>query len=64
MSEMPAGSRRFAGKAAIPGISNVILPRCLREPEEPGLIRCQVIPASPVHAEYHSGSLAATGMVR
>ena len=50
---MITGSRRFADiKAAIPGISDVMLTRRLRELEDAGLIQRQVIPASPVHVEY------------
>ena len=50
---MFTGSRRFADiKAAIPGISDVMLTRRLRELEEAGLVRRHVIPASPVHVEY------------
>jgi len=48
------GSHRFADiRAAIPGVSDVMLTRRLRELEDAGLIRRQVIPASPVHVEYH-----------
>jgi DNA-binding HxlR family transcriptional regulator len=47
------GSRRFADiRAAIPGVSDVMLTRRLRELEDAGLIRRQVIAASPVHVEY------------
>jgi DNA-binding HxlR family transcriptional regulator len=48
------GSHRFADiRAAIPGVSDVMLTRRLRELEEAGLIQRQVIPVSPVHVEYH-----------
>jgi DNA-binding HxlR family transcriptional regulator len=48
------GSHRFADiRAAIPGVSDVMLTRRLRELEDAGLIQRQVIPASPVHVEYH-----------
>jgi DNA-binding HxlR family transcriptional regulator len=51
---MFTGSHRFADiRAAIPGVSDVMLTRRLRELEEAGLIQRQVIPASPVHVEYH-----------
>ena len=51
---MVTGSRRFADiKAAVPGISDVMLTRRLRELEDAGLVQRQVIPASPVHVEYH-----------
>jgi DNA-binding HxlR family transcriptional regulator len=51
---MFTGSCRFADiRAAIPGISDVMLTRRLRELEDAGLIQRQVIPASPVHVEYH-----------
>lgn len=47
------GSRRFADiRAAIPGVSDVMLTRRLRELEDAGLIRRQVIATSPVHVEY------------
>jgi DNA-binding HxlR family transcriptional regulator len=48
------GSHRFADiRAAIPGVSDVMLTRRLRDLEEAGLIERQVIPDSPVHVEYH-----------
>jgi DNA-binding HxlR family transcriptional regulator len=48
------GSHRFADiRAAIPGVSDVMLTRRLRDLEDAGLIERQVIPASPVHVEYH-----------
>ncbi|MCW2936596.1 MAG: transcriptional regulator [Actinomycetia bacterium] len=48
------GSHRFADiRAAIPGVSDVMLTRRLRDLEDAGLIQRQVIPASPVHVEYH-----------
>jgi len=48
------GSHRFADiRAAIPGVSDVMLTRRLRDLEEAGLIEREVIPASPVHVEYH-----------
>ena len=48
------GSHRYADiRAAIPGVSDVMLTRRLRELEDAGLIQRQVIPASPVHVEYH-----------
>ena len=50
---MFTGSRRFADiKAAIPGISDPMLTRRLRELEEAGLLQREVIPASPVRVEY------------
>src|SRR5579859_1559768 len=50
---MLTGSRRFADiKAAIPGISDPMLTRRLRELEEAGLLQREVIPASPVRVEY------------
>jgi DNA-binding HxlR family transcriptional regulator len=50
---MFTGSRRFADiKAAIPGISDVMLTRRLRELEDAGLLQRQVMPTSPVHVEY------------
>jgi DNA-binding HxlR family transcriptional regulator len=51
---MFTGAHRFADlKAAIPGISDVMLTRRLRELEDAGLVERQVIPTSPVHVEYH-----------
>lgn len=48
------GARRFADiRAAIPGVSDVMLSRRLRELEEAGLIERWVLPSSPVHVEYH-----------
>jgi DNA-binding HxlR family transcriptional regulator len=48
------GSRRFADiKAAIPGVSDMMLTRRLRELEDAGLVERRVIAASPVHVEYH-----------
>jgi DNA-binding HxlR family transcriptional regulator len=48
------GSHRFADiRAAIPGVSDVMLTRRLRELEDAGVIERRVIPASPVHVEYH-----------
>ena len=48
------GSHRFADiRAAIPGVSDVMLTRRLRDLEEAGRIERQVIPDSPVHVEYH-----------
>lgn len=50
---MFTGSSRYADiKAAIPGISDVMLTRRLRELEGAGLIYRQVINGSPVHVEY------------
>ena len=57
---MFTGSRRFADiRAAIPGISDVMLTRRLRELEDAGLIQRQVIPASPVHVEYYLTEMGA-----
>lgn len=51
---MFTGSRRFAEiRAAIPDISDVMLTRRLRELEDAGLVRRQVLASSPVHVEYH-----------
>src|SRR5262245_40008602 len=51
---MFTGARRFADiRAAIPGISDVMLTRRLRELEEAGLLRREVLPTSPVQVEYH-----------
>ena len=48
------GSHRFADiRAAIPGVSDVMLTRRLRDLEDAGLVVRRVIPASPVHVEYH-----------
>jgi len=48
------GSHRFADiRAAIPGVSDVMLTRRLRELEAAGLVERRVIAASPVHVEYH-----------
>jgi DNA-binding HxlR family transcriptional regulator len=48
------GARRFADiRAAIPGVSDVMLTRRLRELEEAGLVERWVLPSSPVHVEYH-----------
>jgi DNA-binding HxlR family transcriptional regulator len=51
---MITGAHRFADlKAAIPGISDVMLTRRLRELEDAGLVQRQVKPSSPVHVEYY-----------
>jgi len=48
------GSHRFADiRAAIPGVSDMMLTRRLRELEDAGLVERRVIPAAPVHVEYH-----------
>jgi DNA-binding HxlR family transcriptional regulator len=48
------GSHRFADiRAAIPGVSDMMLTRRLRELEAAGLVERRVIPLSPVHVEYH-----------
>jgi DNA-binding HxlR family transcriptional regulator len=48
------GSHRFADiRAAIPGVSDVMLTRRLRELEDAGLVERRVMPTSPVHVEYH-----------
>jgi DNA-binding HxlR family transcriptional regulator len=48
------GSHRFADiRAAIPGVSDIMLTRRLRELEAAGLVERRVIAASPVHVEYH-----------
>jgi len=48
------GSHRFADiRAAIPGVSDMMLTRRLRELEDAGLVERRVIAASPVHVEYH-----------
>jgi DNA-binding HxlR family transcriptional regulator len=54
------GARRFADiKAAIPGISDMMLSRRLRELEDAGLITRWVLPSSPVHVEYHLTEMGA-----
>ena len=51
---MFTGSRRYADiRASVPGISDVMLTRRLRELEEAGLLRREVLPTSPVQVEYH-----------
>jgi DNA-binding HxlR family transcriptional regulator len=51
---MFTGARRYADiRAAIPGISDVMLTRRLRELEEAGVLRREVLPTSPVQVEYH-----------
>jgi DNA-binding HxlR family transcriptional regulator len=51
---MFTGAHRYADiRAAIPGISDVMLTRRLRELEEAGLLRREVLPTSPVQVEYH-----------
>jgi DNA-binding HxlR family transcriptional regulator len=62
---MLTGSRRFADiKAAIPGISDVMLTRRLRELEEAGLVQREVMATSPVHVEYRLTEMGAeTGPV-
>ena len=51
---MFTGSHRYADiRAAIPGISDVMLTRRLRELEEAGLLSREVLPTSPVQVEYH-----------
>jgi DNA-binding HxlR family transcriptional regulator len=48
------GAHRFADiRAAIPGVSDVMLTRRLRELEDAGLVERWVLPSSPVHVEYH-----------
>jgi DNA-binding HxlR family transcriptional regulator len=48
------GSHRFADiRAAIPGVSDMMLTRRLRELEAAGLVQRKVITASPVRVEYH-----------
>jgi len=48
------GSHRFAEiRAAIPGVSDIMLTRRLRELEDAGLVERRVMPTSPVHVEYH-----------
>ncbi|HWG64676.1 MAG TPA: helix-turn-helix domain-containing protein [Streptosporangiaceae bacterium] len=48
------GSHRFADiRAAIPGVSDMMLTRRLRELEEAGMVERRVMPTSPVHVEYH-----------
>ena len=48
------GSHRFADiRAAIPGVSDMMLTRRLRELEDAGLVERQVMPTSPVRVEYH-----------
>jgi DNA-binding HxlR family transcriptional regulator len=48
------GSHRFADiRAAIPGVSDMMLTRRLRELESGGLVERKVVPTSPVHVEYH-----------
>ena len=48
------GSHRFADiRAAIPGVSDMMLTRRLRELEAAGLVERRVVPLSPVHVEYH-----------
>jgi DNA-binding HxlR family transcriptional regulator len=45
--------RRYADiKAAIPGLSDTMLARRLRELEGEGLLQRDVVPASPVRVEY------------
>jgi DNA-binding HxlR family transcriptional regulator len=47
-------AHRFADiRAAIPGISDLMLTRRLRELEDAGLVRREVVPTSPVQVEYH-----------
>jgi DNA-binding HxlR family transcriptional regulator len=51
---MFTGSHRYADiRAAVPGISDVMLTRRLRELEDAGLLRREVRPTSPVQVEYH-----------
>src|SRR6266566_4284182 len=48
------GSHRFGDiRAAIPGVSDIMLTRRLRELEDAGLVERRVMPTSPVHVEYH-----------
>jgi DNA-binding HxlR family transcriptional regulator len=47
------GTRRFTDlKTAIPGVSDMMLTRRLRELEDAGLVERRVMPTSPVHVEY------------
>jgi DNA-binding HxlR family transcriptional regulator len=47
------GAHRFTDiRAAIPGVSDMMLTRRLRELEDAGLVERRVIPTSPVHVEY------------
>ena len=51
---MFTGSHRYADiRAAIPGISDVMLTRRLRDLEDAGLLTREVLPTSPVQVEYH-----------
>lgn len=51
---MFTGAQRYADiRAAIPGISDVMLTRRLRDLEEAGLLRREVLPTSPVQVAYH-----------
>jgi DNA-binding HxlR family transcriptional regulator len=51
---MFTGAHRYADiRTAIPGISDVMLTRRLRELEEAGLLRREVLATSPVQVEYH-----------
>jgi DNA-binding HxlR family transcriptional regulator len=51
---MFTGSHRYADiRAAVPGISDVMLSRRLRELEDAGLLLRAVRPTSPVQVEYH-----------
>ncbi|MFL6119201.1 winged helix-turn-helix transcriptional regulator [Actinophytocola sp.] len=51
---MFTGAHRYADiRAAVPGISDVMLTRRLRELEEAGLLRREVLATSPVQVEYH-----------
>jgi DNA-binding HxlR family transcriptional regulator len=47
------GARRFTDiKTAIPGVSDMMLTRRLRELQDAGLVERHVMPTSPVHVEY------------
>jgi DNA-binding HxlR family transcriptional regulator len=47
------GAHRFTDiRAAIPGVSDMMLTRRLRELEDAGLVERRVMPTSPVHVEY------------
>lgn len=51
---MITGAHRFGDiRAAIPGVSDVMLTRRLRDLESAGLLRREVLPTSPVQVEYH-----------
>jgi DNA-binding HxlR family transcriptional regulator len=52
-SSWPAGTRFGEIKAAVPGLSDRLLARRLKELETEGILTRTVVPDTPVRIEYH-----------